>query len=339
MSDGYAAPMPIPTARCAVLLAVGAALVAAGCGSSSSKSPAEPVSVSRPAQKNKPAAGPLSLHVVRTLSLPSAREGTATGLFSNRVYITGGISDAGTSTATVFRLDPSGSMRMTNSTPLPSPIHDAAAAEVNGRMLVFGGGQSEGSNRILELEPGPPKLIGTLPQALSDLDAATIGDRAYVAGGWNGSATNASIYAVPADGSVTIVGRLPLGVRYPAVAALDGRLIVAGGETSAGTPTTVVSAFDPATRRLTRLPDLPVPTDHGAGAVLDGRLFVIGGLRNGVFTDRIVSWAPGQTRWQTAGRLPAALADLAAVPFDGGVLVLGGRGSGGPVATVTLLRP
>jgi N-acetylneuraminic acid mutarotase len=123
------------------------------------------------------------------------------------------------------------------------------------------------------------------------------------------------------------------------VAALGGRLVVAGGETSAGTPTTVASWFDPRTGRVAELPALPVPTDHAAGTALDGRFYLIGGLRNGTFTNAILSWAPGETRWRPAGHLPSALADLAAAPLDGGIAVLGGRGSGGPVSDGTLLKP
>jgi serine/threonine-protein kinase PknK len=277
------------------------------------------------------------LKAVHTLSLPAAREGTATAALSGSIYVSGGISSVGVSTATVFRLDSAG--RASTSSSLPSPIHDAAAAAIGRRLLVFGGGQSEGSDRIVQVAPGAPRLIGTLPQALSDLDAVTIGDRAYVAGGWNGSATNRDIYAVSAGGALRRAGKLPLGVRYPAVGALVGRMIVAGGETSAGTPTDIASSFDPATQQLGRLPNLPVPTDHAAGAVLDGRFYILGGLRNGALTEVIVSWAPGEKRWRRAGRLPSPLADLAAATFEGGLLAVGGRNQSGPVATVTLLKP
>jgi N-acetylneuraminic acid mutarotase len=101
----------------------------------------------------------------------------------------------------------------------------------------------------------------------------------------------------------------------------------------------VASSLDPASGALTRLPDLPVPTDHAAGAALDGRFYLIGGLRDGVQTSAIISWAPGERRWQRAGRLPSPLADLAVVPFDGGLLAIGGRNGTTPVATVTLLKP
>ncbi len=250
--------------------------------------------------------------------------------------VSGGISPAGVSTTTVFRVDGRGVASA--AAELPSPVHDAAAAEISGRLLLFGGGRSEGSDRIVEVLPAPPRLVGTLPQALSDLDAVPLGGVVYVVGGWNGSLTNREIYAVRSGGTVNRAGSFPMGVRYPAAGALAGRVILAGGETTSGSPTSSAWSFDPATRAIGRLPDLPFPTDHAAGASLAGRFYVIGGVRRGMLTSAVLSWAPGDARWHDAGHLPAPLADLAAAPLDSGIAVVGGRGPGGPVSTVTLLK-
>jgi N-acetylneuraminic acid mutarotase len=176
-----------------------------------------------------------------------------------------------------------------------------------------------------------------LPQPLSDLVAVLISGVTYVLGGWNGVVPNRDIYAVHADGALTRVGTLPIGVRYPAAGALDGNLIVAGGETATSEPTPHAWSFDPRTGMLTRLPDLPVATDHTSGAVVDGQFCILRGLRRGLFTNRILCWGPGERHWRSAGRLATAVADASAVSFDGGVAVIGGRGRSGPVSIVTLL--
>ncbi len=253
------------------------------------------------------------------------------------MVVVGGLSAAGVSTTSVFRIGPSGRASLLGS--LPSAVHDAATVPISGRVLLFGGGVSEGSNRIVRVLPGRPRLVGTLPQALSDLVAVPIGKLAYVMGGWNGGDTSRAIYAVRANGSLSKVGSFPVGVRYPAVGTLDGRVILAGGEMASGNPTAGVWSFDPATGRVSPLPDLPAPRDHTAGATLDGTLYVIGGLRRGELTDTILSWRPGQRRWHAAGRLPVAVSDLSAVAFDGGILALGGRGAAGTVASAVVLRP
>jgi len=248
--------------------------------------------------------------------LPSARSGAAAAVLGSSIAVSGGLSADGESTSTVFLFSARGVL--TSPSGLPAPVHDAAATAVGHRLLLFGGGQVAGSDEILQVLPGPARMIAALPQPLSDLDAVSISGVAYVVGGWNGSLPNRDIYSLRADGTTTRVGVLPVGVRYPAAAALDGELIVAGGETAAGGPTTSAWAFDPSTRALTRLPNLPAATDHTAGASVAGRFCVLGGERNGVFTDAIVCWAPGESHWQSAGQLPVPLADLRAVSFDGG---------------------
>src|SRR5256885_1659723 len=65
------------------------------------------------------------------------------------------------------------------------------------------------------------------------------------------------------------VGRLPLPLRYPAVAAVDGRILIAGG-TSGVTPQRTILTFDPGTSRVTRLGELSHSLTHAAGASLNG---------------------------------------------------------------------
>jgi Kelch motif len=313
----------------------------AGCGSSSSSSSGPGSGTSRSASTSSrsttTSATPVRLAAGPLAPLPEARSGAASAAFGGNVIVSGGLSTAGVSTDTVFRLEQAGAPATLP--PLPGPVHDAASSAIGSRLLLFGGGESEGSDRIIALLPGSPTLVGHLPQALSDLVATTIGNTAYVLGGWNGTTTNASIYAVSTSGAATTVGTLPLGLRYPAAAALDGKVIIAGGENTSSVSVTNAYSFDPATHAVTKLPDLPVPTDHAAAAALNGRFYLIAGLRRGEFTDAIISWAPGETRWRSAGHLPQALADLDAAPLGNGIAVIGGRGASGRVASVELLRP
>jgi N-acetylneuraminic acid mutarotase len=138
---------------------------------------------------------------------------------------------------------------------------------------------------------------------------------------------------------VRVAGRLPTGVRYPAAGALAGKLVVAGGELTSGSPTAAAWSFDPASGQVVPLPSLPAPIDHAASAVLGGRFYVIGGLRRGVFTSAIYSIGPGETRWRRAGHLPAALADASAVTLGRAIAVIGGRDDSGRVRMITLLAP
>ncbi len=310
----------------------------AGCGGSSSSTTTRSVkrtvaptrtTVSRPT--------PVALAATHGPRLPAARSGVAAAAFRGRLFVIGGLSDAGTSTDTVFAVDPGG--RSVTDPPLPGPVHDAAAAVIGDRLLLFGGGEFEGSNRIIQVMPGGPHVVGTLPQALSDLDAVTIGAVAYVVGGWNGSATNRSVYAVRADGSVSVAGRLPIGVRYAAAGALGGRLIVAGGEISSGAPITRAWSFDPRSGRVSRLPDLPAPIDHTSGIAVGTTFYVLGGLRDGAFSSAILALTPGAHRWHLAGHLPGPVADGGVARFEGTIALAAGRDDAGKRDGVTVLRP
>ena len=326
---------PMSTSRAGIAVAL--ATLLAGCGSSSQSTSATTATGAAGAKHRRASlpAGPL--HATGSLTLPAARSGIAASVLGGMIIVSGGLDDAGVSTDTVLAIDPAG--RTSTLAALPMPVHDAASAVLAGRLVLFGGGQSEGSDRIVQVRPGAPHLLGNLPQPLSDLTATTIGSTAYIAGGWNGIDINRDIYEVSPTGSVSPRASIPQGVRYPAVGALGGRLIIAGGETASGSPTADAWSFDPASGRVTRLPSLPVPTDHTSGIALGGTFYILGGLRDGAFTESIVSWRLGQRRWHPAGRLPSAVADGAAVTFAGGIALVGGRDSAGRRTTVIMLRP
>lgn len=277
------------------------------------------------------------LHVTGQGALPEPRTGGAATTQGNEIIFSGGLSPAGTSTATVFAIRPQGSA--TQTTLLSDPVHDAAEAELGSAVVLFGGGQFEGSDRIIRVLPSPAMQIGRLPEALSDLDAAVVGNTAYVVGGYNGTSTSRAIYAARGGGAVTTVGQLPMGLRYPAAAALEDQVVIAGGETTAGTPTAAAWSFGTATHQVHRLPDLPAPHDHAPAVALNGRVYILGGLREGAFTNTILSWAPGEHGWRVAGHLPAPISDGAATTLGNEVVVLGGRGPSGTTATITYLTP
>jgi hypothetical protein len=73
------------------------------------------------------------------------------------------------------------------------------------------------------------------------------------------------------------VARLPVALRYAAVTAASGKLVVAGGSTPNGTASRVVLGFDPARRTLRAIAQLPAPLTHAAAATLHGFAYVIGG--------------------------------------------------------------
>ena len=76
-------------------------------------------------------------------------------------------------------------------------VFDAAGAMIGGRLVVFGGGSSAGTDIVqaFDLATGTSSAIGHLPLALSDLSSAVVGNTVYLVGGYDGITPRAEIYA------------------------------------------------------------------------------------------------------------------------------------------------
>src|SRR6185437_14307059 len=98
---------------------------------------------------------------------------------------------------------------------------------------------------------------------------------------------------------------LPVAIRYAAVAAARGKVVIAGGSTPSGTASRAVYAYTPGSRRVLRIGLLPAPTTHAAAAAIGGRVYVIGGRGTtvGTPTDRIVAVDPVARRIVDGGSL------------------------------------
>jgi len=167
---------------------------------------------------------------------------------------------------------------------------------------------------------GRAARIGSLGEPLSDLGAAVVGRTAFIAGGYTGATYATGILSF--RGAATrLAARLPVGLRYAGVAALGGRVYVAGGVTTTGT-SNAVYAFDVHARTVSRIATLPAPIAHAPLARLDRQLYLIGG--DGRSTILRIS-AGGSV--SVAGRLPHPLANAAAVTVGRSIVVLGGDNS------------
>jgi len=135
--------------------------------------------------------------------------------------ILGGLDSGESSVSGVFQLDPaSGKLREAGS--LSGPLHDAAAAVLGNRVLVFGGGTEASSDEVqaLPLSDGTvgrdagAASAGRLPTVRSDLSAVTLGGRVYLLGGEAGGTVSDRIWRFdPASGKASAAGRLPAAAR------------------------------------------------------------------------------------------------------------------------------
>jgi hypothetical protein len=254
------------------------------------------------------------------LPAPVQREVGATE--GGLVVLAGGLDAGGRSTNGVFQLDAQNG-RLTELGAVPQPFHDAAAAVLGHRLIVFGGGAARSSAAIqaFDLRTRRGAVIGQLPQTLSDLASAQSPTAVYLVGGYDGTRPRPEIYRTTDGVHLQVVGRLPTGLRYPAVALDGSTLVVAGGSSSTG-PSSAIYTFDTASGRSHLLGRLAHPTSHAMALDLAGAVYVIGG------TPRIAARIDPATGSVTALRSSVQLSDSAAVTVANRGFLLGGTIAG-----------
>jgi N-acetylneuraminic acid mutarotase len=243
----------------------------------------------------------------------------------HEALVAGGLVGGDTSTAAAYRIDLR-TGRVTTLPPMPVPVHDTAGASAAGVPLVVGGGNAAEQSVVQAWRGGRWHVAGHLPQARSDLVAASVGGRVVVLGGYDGTRPAESTILSSSDGRTwRTIGTLPVPVRYAALAVTGGSIWLFGGETS-GAERTAIQRIDPATGRAKVVGRLPVALGHAVALPLGGRVLVAGGrTAPDTVTDRMW-WFDLRTHAVTpAGRLPHPLADSAVAHWGGTYFLVGGE--------------
>jgi N-acetylneuraminic acid mutarotase len=269
-------------------------------------------------------------------------DAAAVALPSGTAMLLGGLTAADTSRADVRIATPRGDRAAGT---LPVAVHDTAAVRLGNAVYLFGGGTNAGtqSDAIVRVSLSGAQAtgVGRLPAPSSDQAAAAIGSTAYVVGGYTGSRWLSTIVAWRPGMRARVVAQLPHALRYAAVAAAGGRLVIAGGSLQDGSAATDVFAYVPGTRRVHRIGRLPAATTHAAAAAIGSTVYVIGGrgATLGSATRRVVAVDVVGHRVRVAGSLRVPRSDLAAVTLDGRILLAGGRAPGGTTPALSELVP
>ena len=208
-------------------------------------------------------------------------------------------------------------------------FHDGAGAMIDGKLFVFGGGTVSGTDVVQAFDPASRlvAVVGHLPVSLSDLSAVTVGDTTYIVGGYDGHTPRREIYATTDGTSFRMVGRLPDGVRYPAVSAVGTTIVIAGGRAAHG-PVDTVTAFDTVNGTSSSLGALPVPVAEASAVTIAGVVYLIGGRdASGDAVSEVVSIDPARGAIRRADPLRQPVADAGAVSGPNGALLIGGSRS------------
>ncbi len=269
------------------------------------------------------------LTVSAAYRLPAPVEREIAVAHKGAVILAGGLDSNSGSTDGVFRMNPaSGALRSLGI--VPQAFHDAAGAILGNALYVFGGGaaQSSASVQRFDLGTNTGRVVAHLPRALSDLASAQGPNGVFLIGGYDGRVPRREVYRTTDGTHFTEVGRLPVGLRYPAVGAVGTSIVIAGGTSPSGTSDGVF-VFDTSTGRIRRIGRLPRAVAHAEALVLGPAVYVAGGIdANGNVTSSIIRIDPTTGRIaRVTGSLPVR--DGATASLRQSVLVVGGAGATG----------
>ena len=279
--------------------------------------------------------------VAKRLPIPlqAPISGEAVAPDGGRLLVLGGLDAAGESASGVFSLNPR-TGRLAPAGSLAQSVHDAAGATLGGTAYVLGGGSTSSTTAVQALSAGgTARIVGQLPAPRSDVVAATVGGQIYLIGGYDGQTLAAAVLRTRDGRSFSTVTRLPVPVRYPAVAAAGETIYVFGGETADGRPTGAIQAIDATSGRASVIGRLPNPLAHASAVSLGGRIYVLGGTAGNSPSAVVLGFDPSANRATAAGRLPMPVTNAAAATVGGAGYLVGGTGPGGsPVDSVIALR-
>jgi hypothetical protein len=280
-------------------------------------------------------------------ALPDARSDAGIAILSGTAYLVGGVGPDGQPTDTVWSigLNPDTSALGTwtpvkdpsdKAIALPSPRAGAAALAVTDGILVIGGAGTDGRptttvwKSTIDTKTGKLTAFKEQPSLLNpvtDADAALEGTFVWVYGGTSGDGPTNRVQRASYGTGAAVAGASP--------AATGG---AAASPAASAAPEGIIQWATTDSPAL----NLPGPRAGGSGWTANGGLYLAGGT-DGSSAKRELWWALPDASGNLAGGwrhldltdLPAGVSDAAAVVSGSTVMLIGGTGSSGTVATST----
>ena len=267
--------------------------------------------------------------------LPEPRTEVAAAVARGEIVVAGGFTADGGNSARVDAYSIAGD-RWRRLPDLPVAVDHAAAASANGRVYVVGGyGRDRAPlDAAFALENGAWRRLAPLPDARAAAAAAIAGGRLYVLGGVDGRRSLARV-AFALDLRTGRWSRLPgPSPREHLAAAAAGTRVYALAGRSAGidTNTALFEAYDPRTRRWTRLAPVPQARGGTGAALVNGRIVSVGGERPQGTIRSVYAYELRTKRWRRLADLPSPRHGLGVVGAAGRVYVV----AGGPQPGLTV---
>jgi hypothetical protein len=280
------------------------------------------------------------------------------------LVVAGGLTPSGASGNGAFLLSTrTGAIHLVAG--LVAAVHDASAAVLTGRDVIFGGyapgASGAGASPLVQIFKAPsgaavpaaavPMATATaaLPEGRAGSRTVTIGATCYVVGGSDGASADREVLATTDGRTFRAVAALPVPVEYPAVAAVGGYIFVFGGATlaghagtvaalKAGAPVDDIQRVDPATAQATVVGHLPTALEGASAATLDGHIYIAGGWTGLRLQGTVWGYEPATSTVVVTGHLRQAVSFSGLAVIGSTAWLVGGQSGGRPVGTVQALR-
>jgi len=209
--------------------------------------------------------------------------------------------------------------------PMPTKRQEVSTGVLNGKIYVIAGFDENGASTSVVDVYDP--VMNTWSSA-APLPIATNHNAAAVAAGklyaFGGTSNRCFTYNQPANTWSDVAAMKYQHGNTPAVAVIDDRIYVAGGD-GPGMNQTEVEVYDPATNTWADLARMNVPRNHTAGAVINGKFYVAGGRPGDTAANALEVYDPKLNGWNILASMPTGRSGIGAAAINGELYVFGGE--------------
>jgi N-acetylneuraminic acid mutarotase len=229
---------------------------------------------------------------------------------------------------------------------LPAARKGMGAVEYNNAFYLIGGETTDGpSGSMLRYQPLSDEWqqLANKPVAVSDVQAALLGEVIYVPGGRLADGSETTIFEAydPRENSWTALAELPAAISGYSLAAFEGRLFLFGGKSGEQYLNSVYEYSPDENRWHTRSP-LDQPAAFSNATVVGNKIFILGGFNGQTALTTNLAYFPtrdasGENSWETFAPLPGGRYAMAAASLSNVIYVAGGLADEEtPAAPITL---
>ena len=208
---------------------------------------------------------------------------SAAAAIDDRIYLVGGFGTTSNVPVSDVRVLDAGKLEWSAAPSLPRPRGGHAAAVLEGRIHVIGGGNSESTiadHTVLDPATKEWKELAPLPRSMGSPAAVVHAGVLYSVGGRSGGADFGDVYRFDAKADrwepcPSIEARGTAGA-----VSYDGGICLFGGESQErGKTLAETLRWTPGTKEWTALPPMPTARNFARAVVLEGAVYVVGGSR------------------------------------------------------------